>query len=260
MTINWEPTGRRVYFFEPHQDDGSLFMAQVAAHHMLAGREVHVVLMSNGSTSSALEKLNGEIHTGPWWGGFHDPAREGYAPLGQEDFGLARTRELLASWTALGVPPERVHFGDGAASSADLPDGVSDAWAEHVMRHWMDTDDAAGRDHPGMYTMWWNDTTADHAACGRALRELRLHESWYADARWCVRQEQAGAAGVSEYQVPAALLAEVKLLQKRAAYAYGAWSPRGGEAASYAIGMHSVSALFNSGPLIGAPNHIVRYP
>lgn len=257
MTINWDPTGRRVYFFEPHQDDGALFMAQVAAHHVLANREVHVVLMSNGSTSNVIQKLNGEIHTGPWWGGFHDPAHESYEPLSKMEFGLARTAELLASWEQLGVPEDRVHFGMDLNGSQDLPDAVSAEYAEEVMRYFMDSDAAAGLDHPGMYTMHWEDPNSDHAHCGAALKHLRETGSWYADSRWMVKPEEAAGAGATAYAVPSALLAEVKLMQKRAAYAYGAWQPAAG---AYAIGMHSVSAYFNAGPLAGAANHIVRAP
>lgn len=258
MTIDWDPDGRNVYFFEPHQDDGSLFMAQVAAHHVLAGRRVHVVLMSNGSTSSVLQKLNGEIHTGPWWSGFHHPEHEGYAPLTKEQFGEARTQEWMASWAQLGVPPERLHFGDGITGlSSSLPDAVSADWAEHVMRHWMDSDAADGLEHPGMYTMHWADPNSDHAHCGAALRGLRQSGSWYADSRWLTKPEEAAGTGATPYAVPAGLLAEVRLMQERAAIAYGAWQPAAG---AYGIGMHSVSAYFNTGPLAGAANHIVRNP
>ncbi len=262
MSINWEPTGRRVYFFEPHQDDGVLFMGQVAAHHMLAGREVHVVLMSNGSTSNVRRKLNGEIHSGPWWGGFHDPAHEGYAPFADDEtgraaFGLARTDEWIASWIQLGVPLERLHFGAGLSSSAQLPDAVGQEYAAGVISHWVDADLAEGRPAPGLYTMHWADPNSDHAAGGAALRALRLADAHYADARWMVKPEQAVALGAETYVVPTSLQPEVKLYCRRAALAYGAWAPSLG---SFAIGYHSVGGTYFDDVERGDPNHIVRHP
>jgi len=261
MTINWEPTGTNVYFFEPHQDDGSLFMAQAAAHHVLAERTVHVVLMSNGSTSNVRRKLNGEIHTGPWWGGFHDPEHEGYdpfpdTPAGRREFGLRRTEEWSRSWLQLGVPIERQHFGIDLASSADLPDAISVDYASTVFQYWMNRDLSAGLARPGFYTMHWEDSTADHAACGTALRTLRLEDARFADSRWMVRLEQEDEFG-APYGVPATLLPEVKAMQKRSAFAYAAWAP---DADAFAIGMQSVSGLFETGPLAGKANQIVRFP
>ena len=262
MSINWEPSGRRVYFFEPHQDDGVLFMGQVAAHHMLAGREVHVVLMSNGSTSNVRQKLNGEIHSGPWWGGFHDPAREGYVPFpddeqGRAHLGLARTDEWLASWLQLGVPIERLHFGAGLSSSAQLPDAVTEEYAGQVISHWVGHDTSAGLAAPGLYTMHWGDPNSDHAHCGAALRALRIGGYLYADSRWLVKPEQAVAVGAEPYVVPTSLQPEVKLLCRRAALAYGAWAPSLG---SFAIGYHSVGTTYFDDVQRGDPNHIVRVP
>lgn len=257
MPINWDPTGRRAYFFEPHQDDGALFMGQVAAHHVLAGREVHAVLMSNGSTSGARAEINGTTVDNGWWGTpAHNPAREGYAPLDLTEFGLARTREWSQSWLQLGVPLERQHLGMGLASSDLLPDTISVAYATDVMRYWMEQDRSEGLSNSSMKTMWWGDNATDHAACGAALRNLKLTDPDFADAQWIVRTEQHGDAG-AQYAVPAAMLAEVRQMQYRAAWPYQAWAPEQG---MYAAGRHSVPDLFDSGPLIRLPNWIVKTP
>ncbi len=247
----------RVYFLEPHQDDAVLFMAQVVAHHVLAGREVHAVLMSNGSTSNVLNELNGTAPDPTWWGGTHNPAAEGYTPLSATDFGLARTREWRQSWRHLGVPDSQMHLGMDLASSDLLPSNISTGYATDVMEYLADADATAGRDQPGFYTMHWNDAHSDHAACGSALRTLRLNDPGFSDARWLVKPEEAASAGASTYSVPSAMLAEVKLRQRHASWAYGAWAPEQG---AYAIGMHSVATYFTGGPLAGAVNHIVRNP
>lgn len=257
MPINWDPTGRRVYWFEPHQDDGSLFMAQAVAHHVLAGREVHVVLMSNGSTSGARGEINGTSVDNGWWGTpAHDPVHEGYAPLGLTEFGLARTREWRQAWLQLGVPLERQHLGMGLASSDLLPANISATYATEVMQYWLQQDLDEGLPAPSMKTMWWGDTTLDHANCGAALRTLRLTDPHFTDAQWMVRTEQHGTTGM-QYAVPAALLAEVRAMQERSAWPYQAWAPEYG---MYAIGRHSVSDLFDSGPLAQLPNWIVKTP
>lgn len=258
MPINWNPTGRRVWVFEPHQDDTALFKAPMVAHHVLAGREVHIVLMSNGSTSGARGEINGTTTDNGWWGTpAHDPAHEGYAPLGLTEFGLARTREWRASCRALGVPPERQHLGMGLASSDLLPANITVAYATEVMQYWQQQDHAEGLPNASFKTMWWSDTTVDHANCGAALRNLRLNDPDFFDAQWMVRTEQHGVTGSQQYAVPAAMLAEVRQMQSRSAWPYQAWAPESGV---YAIGRHSVSDLFDSGPLAHLPNWIVKTP
>lgn len=257
MPIDWEPAGRNVYWFEPHQDDACLFMAQAAAHHVLAGRTVHVVLMSNGSTSNVLGELNGVTTDSTWWGGRHDPAHEGYSTLSQTEFGLARTREWRASWHQLGVPDVRLHYGKNLASSAQLPDGITTSYASSVISYWMNRDLNAGLEPPGLYTMWWNDPQGDHAACGQALRSLRLADPNYTDGRWLTKPEDAERAAATAYPVPAAMAGEVMVMQKRSAWAYGAWQPASG---AFAIGMHSVALPYFDDPLRGDPNYIVRNP
>lgn len=250
--INWNPDGRAVFFLEPHQDDGALFMAQVAAHHVLAGREVHVVLMSSGATSSALGKVNGTQHGGGWWAGWHDPAHEGYEPLTAEQFAAARVREWSASWLQLGVPLERQHLGMNWPDA--LPDTISIPYAMDVIDYWTQL-------HPdaGFYAMHWADPNPDHAACGTALRHLRLATAQM-DARWLVKPEEAAGASALPYSPPPGLLAEIKAMQKRACHPYGAWAPQPAGLGSYAIGYHSVWDPYFLAALRGDPNHIVRNP
>jgi LmbE family N-acetylglucosaminyl deacetylase len=252
------PTGRPIVFYTPHQDDETLFMGQVIAHHCLAGREVHVVLASNGSTSGARDEVNGVAFDGTYWDGFHYPTREGYAPLSLADFGLARTRELVAACAQLGVPAERVHLGRAdqvPASSAELPDAISVDWATQVLRSWAEHFTAEGLDQVGHYTMWWNDPQPDHAALGQALRDLHgEHPDWFGDARWLVKPEQATAAGAAAYALPASLAAQIKLMAKRAGWCYRAWQPAAG---AYAIGYQSVAPFFDAVER-GDPDHIVK--
>lgn len=255
-----EPTGAPVVFYTPHQDDETIFMGQMIAHHASVGREVHVVLCSNGSTSGALAEINGTLADNTWWGGTHYPAREGYEPLTKTAFGLARTQELVAACGQLGVPRERVHFGlaDGSAPTSDLlPDAVSRAWADQVVTSWADHFETLGFAHVGHYTMWWKDPHPDHAALGQSTHALRVADPVkYGDARWAVKPEQAAAAAASVYTLPTTLAGQITWMSEHAGLCYGAWLPTAG---AYAIGYHSVGgSIYFDDVGRGDPNHIVR--
>jgi LmbE family N-acetylglucosaminyl deacetylase len=254
-----DPAGRPIVFYSPHQDDETIFMGQVIAHHALAGREVHVVLLCNGALSDARGEINGTVADNSYWGGFHYPAREGYEPLSLQEFGLARTREFVAALAQLGVPAERVHFGraDQPLATSDLlPDAISVDWATQVLNSWADYFQAFGYDQVGHYTMWWKDPHADHAALGQALHARALAEPvTFGDVRWLVKPEQAVAAAASVYALPAALAALIRLMSRRAGWAYRAWQPASG---AFATGYHSVGNVYFDDVERGDPNHYVR--
>lgn len=253
------PTGRPIVFYSPHQDDETIFMGQIIAHHVLAGREVHVVLCSNGNSSNARDEINGDLMDNGWWNAWHYPAREGYATLGLTDFGLARTREFRNALAQLGVKPENIHLGradDPLATSDLLPGNVSATWATSVFQSWADHFVSLGYEAVGHYTMYWADPQADHAALGTAL--VALHSSQpdlFSDTRWMVKPEQATAAGATTYSVPSPYTAQAKSMSRLAGRAYSAWAPGAG---AYAIGYHSVGTVYFDDVEAMLPNHTVR--
>jgi LmbE family N-acetylglucosaminyl deacetylase len=256
------PTGRPIVFYPAHQDDEVIEMGQVIAHHVLALREVHVVLCSNGSTSGARAEINGTAVDNGWWNGWHYPAREGYAPLSQVDFGLARTSEFVGALYQLGVKPENIHYGraDQPVTSDQLPDTISDQWGIDILTSWAEYFTARGFDQVGHYTHWKGDAQPDHAAMGRALQERHAaHPSWFGDVRWLVKPEDAVRAGASVYTLPAALAPTIVRMARNAGRVYGAWNPVVG---SYAIGYHSVGPQYfePGGVSAGVPNHYLRLP
>jgi len=227
-----EAAGRPWIWYEPHQDDLSLWFPQGVSHHVLAGREVHIVSASDGSTSKILKAINGEESNG-WWGGFHYPYREGIpAPLSPDDFAAARDRELLQAAAQLGVRQENVHLELDRRKSS-----ITVAEAEALIRRYEDLYPGAGH-----YAMHWTDPDPTHAALGTALRNLALYESaTFKDCRWVVRASQVGTvAGAVEYIVPASLKAQTFHMARCAAKAFGAWDPP----YLYAIGQHSVPSDF----------------
>jgi LmbE family N-acetylglucosaminyl deacetylase len=251
------PTGRPIVFYSPHQDDETLFMGQVIAHHALVGREVHVVLASNGETSGALAEINGTAPDSGWWGGYHFPAREGYAPVSRDEFGRARSREFAGATRQLGAMAANIHFGLPGQAHDDLPDGIDVAAAESLMVAWAEHFRAAGRDQVGHYTMWKGDPNPDHAALGQVLQnENDAHPQWFGDARWLVKPEQATAAHASVYRMPTAYRANAVAMARSAGRCYSAWAPAQG---MYAIGRHSVPTYFDQLDR-GDPNHILVVP
>jgi LmbE family N-acetylglucosaminyl deacetylase len=249
-------TGLPIVFYTPHQDDETLFMGQVITHHAMVGREVHVVLCSNGSTSNVTNEINGLIGDTNFWGGPHWPAREGYPPMTTVEMGLHRTEELIAACGQLGVPRERVHLGRADveyADSSELPNAITVGWATQVMESWQDH--FADRGVVSHYTMWWGDNHPDHAALGQALHNLRTADptTWTA-GRWLVKPEQAVAAAASLYIVPAELSEMVKWLGLHAGWCYRAWLPP----LAYALGYHSVGNTYFDDVARGDPNHIRR--
>jgi LmbE family N-acetylglucosaminyl deacetylase len=145
-------------FFIPHQDDELLSMGAYILQHLDAGRDVHVVLMTDGQASGVRNVL----------------ASQGY-PLSYAAFSKARDREFVSAMFALGLNEDHIHF-------ENLEDGnLSRTKVKSVM---MDYISAYG---PGSYkTMSWMDEHKDHYILGRALDEItRAGEVPNNDSRFC---------------------------------------------------------------------------
>lgn len=240
-------TGRPVIFYTPHQDDETLFMGQAVAHHALAGRQVHVVCGSDGSTSRIRNALNG-TEGNAWWGGFHYPSREWYSTLSTTDFAEARDRELVAACGQLGVQPGNLHLEVGTRSST-----LTVAQAEALIRRYDDLYPDAGH-----YTMWWGDHDPTHSALGTALRNLALADPGkFNDCRWMVRTDQIATSGSVQYTLPATSAATIRQMARRAGWAYRSWAPQQG---LYAIGYHSVGPSYFDEVERGDALWIVKQP
>lgn len=239
------PTGRRIHWYSPHQDDETLWAGQILAHHTLVGREAHIVLATDGSTSGVLPMLNGTTTSG-WWGGYHYPEREGIPPLTPADFAAARDRELVQAARQLGVSPDRVHLRVDERSS-----GITVADAEALILSFETA--APGSGH---YTMHWADLDPVHAALGQALHNL-VTRGAVTDARWIVRREQTTTIpGTVAYTVPSQYAAQARHMALCAARCYQAWAPP----EAYAIGNHSVASDFTWATSPTAANYIVTTP
>lgn len=254
-----EASGRPIIFYTPHQDDETLWMGTVIAHHTLVGREVHVVSVTDGSTSAVRDSLNGLKANGWWPAGQHYPYREGIPDLDPAAFAAARDQELIDACAELGVSELNLHFdwavprADGTTLTREANISVADA--ESLIR-----DFAVRYPDAGHYTTWWGDTDPNHAAIGQALRNLAVTSDparKIVDRRWLVRTGQ-NPVGSELYTLPSTLADAITGMVRSAVKAYAAWAPRAGR---YAIGYHSVPQYFldieDSG---GKTDRIVKNP
>jgi GlcNAc-PI de-N-acetylase len=246
------------FFVSPHADDETLSMLNAIVVALLNGDEVHVCLASNGSTSSAFAEINGLVDDGPYWGGGHNPAVEGYAPLTLADLAEARTKEFRSACGQAGVLPENIHLGRPGDTLTDLPDAVSAAWAQELSTAWADHFEALGQT-VAWGTMWWYDASSDHARLGQEWHRQKLADpTRFADCTFFIKVSErttahAVALGVFAFPVPPALAATVKTRLRHASLCYGAWNPA---ADSYAIGRHSVGTLFDA-VAAGGPTYAI---
>ena len=235
-----ESAGRPIFFYTPHQDDETLWMGTVIAHHALVGREVHVVSVTDGSTSKIRDALNGEITNGYWPAGQHYPIRESIPYLDPPAFAAARDEELIDACAELGVTELHTKWAVPLADGSTLTRGanISVTDAESLIH-----DFALRYPDAGHYTTWWGDIDANHAAIGQALHNLAVTTDparKVIDRRWLVRSGQT-PAGSELYTLPSTLADTINGMVRSAVQSYAAWAPRAGR---YAIGYHSVPANF----------------
>lgn len=141
-----------IVFYVPHQDDETLSMGAVIREHVLNKREVHVVLVTDGSASGAKAKVEAKLgHT-----------------ITVEEFVKARNNEFLAALEKLGVQKRRVYF-EGLKDGALTYDQ-----AGTVISKYQGLYPTAGH-----YTISWKDDHNDHAQLGLHLRDKCLAGSIY---------------------------------------------------------------------------------
>lgn len=224
-------------FVAAHPDDELLAMGVALAEHVAFGRDVHVLWLTDGGTTSARDALNGSS-TSSWWGMLHHPAAEGYATLSEQDVADARIREsdnavrLLA--TPGSVTVHRAHLPDGVYSQSDaqaaivaVADLIAPGAAVHIKTHSHLVDN-----HP------------DHLAAGNAAKALNAADpTRYPAVRYYVLSTYWADARLSQVADSYDLPTDAGITQRvrNACRAYGAWAPQQG---LFAVGMHSVSGLF----------------
>jgi LmbE family N-acetylglucosaminyl deacetylase len=140
-------------FFTPHQDDEVLSMGAAIKEHVQAGREVIVVLCTDGAASAV---------------GSRYPS--------VEEFVAERDREFTTAVHRMGATPV-------IAENRGRDSMLTVVEAEAIIRPY-----ALQYPTGSLKTMTYYDDHPDHAACGQALKNLK-----FADSRYYIKREQWGS-------------------------------------------------------------------
>lgn len=249
-----------VFLIEPHADDFLLSMGTAAAHYLGAGFKVHLLTMTRGGAGGVLDDLAGLAADGvtPVTCGLHGyqhkPSREGYTAPAEADFGDLRLAESRA---ALGTIAAAVTNGGLVEHfCGELADGFGGPWgspptaagiaaAQAVIKQYVDT---YANGTTFFHTMSPTDNHPDHAACGKALRNLKNDPAYsytLSGSRFFVSRLYWGdadviAEGTSTFPATQSRKTEYDNAVRMAAKAYAAWQPPH----TLAVGYHQVINQF----------------
>ena len=227
--------GAAIYYV-PHADDEILTYGVSIKNHLNAGREVVVVLYTKGWGSKVQNELNGTAYS-PYWGATHNPTKEGYETLDNDEFGDARKREFINSCYALGVNPSNVYFRPLTVTNSitEMKNVILEfntlfPAASHKAMSW--------KDRMGLAT----DDPNEHSVSGYALKQL-----WQAgtitDARFYISRYNIMngtiTGGSNELLANSSHLPDLR----HSTRCYDAWAPMQG---LFAIGYHSVKDQFDN--------------
>jgi len=244
---------RPVIFYSPHPDDETLNMGITIAEHVAAGRDTHVVLMTHGRVTGALDAINGVTLSG-YWKVMHNPTQEGYSPLTKSDLEQARIREFHHACAQLGVPSANRHIEYLDDPSSTGGESITKNEAKAVIEYYIDQDPEA--DH---FTLSYHDIHPDHAAVGQALLELYNDGEIDYNVRFLISMatrldyESKNKTPPGWKDTPTDGTITNKLVN--ACRCYAAWAPTVG---SFAVGYHSVAGQFDK--LLQNPYHYIHLP
>lgn len=239
--------GKVAIFYSPHADDETLSMGMAIAEHVAAGFDVHVVLMSYGENTTAVDIINGDQ-----WCGIHqkthNPSSEGFSRFGKNSrtLGQARAQEFTNACRALGVPAKNIHTEDAVwITSGQEHPLYSQTAVQNVMLKYERLYPGAAHKTTSYYDGYIDKTgrecpTPEHQLCGRALQYLAQHKMISdTDPRFYLTPllwKYHDQLGYDDYNSKYVGTVQTALRQ------YGTWDPSRG---SYAIGFHSVVDDFN---------------
>jgi hypothetical protein len=223
--MNAQKNGKPVIYYCPHQDDETLSYSVDILNQLAVGRRVIVVLYINTFNSGERKLINGESYS-IFWGGTHNPRKEGYVPLTDEQFRQTRMNEFRCACDQLGIDPADV--------IVDLPQQAEDVMSlkKLISKYEMMYPGASHK------AMSYHDELRSHAVSGEALNML-YNEGVVSNASFFISRYN-WKKKPNPGMIFTATADQVKTI-KHAAEPYRAWNPLVG---AYAFGFHSVPGQF----------------
>jgi LmbE family N-acetylglucosaminyl deacetylase len=228
-------------FIAAHPDDHTLAMGVTIAEHCALGRDVHALILTDGTTSGVLGWLNGS-GVSSYWGVAHNPAAEGYEPLTPEQFGTSRIAESddALRQMALGYPGSLTIHHAGLMSDSLTADSVKDAITAVA-----DQIAAPGTGVNLKGHTYVVDDHPDHIATGNAIKSLAAGSSRYASPRYYILSQYWADSRLSQvsthWDTPTD--AAIALHARNAGRCHQCWAPTAGR---FAVGYHSTLTMFTN--------------
>lgn len=215
-----------VLYFVPHQDDELLSMGIDICTALAKGKNVQVILCTDGA-KSGIRKVLGNKGGCKWHQGKH------VYDLSEEAFSKARDAEFTESCRALGVPQENIHFLPVRASDGTLDVGFTEAVIMHYLAYY-------GAKCTVCAIHFDNGETQhrDHKALGQAVYNLWQRGLIYKVRFFCEPYCQNEHIHFIAKSAPQ----ECRPKLAKAIWAYSYWNPAQGR---YAVGYHSVAKDFD---------------
>lgn len=204
----------KVFYLVPHQDDELLTFGPSLLNHAKGNNDVHMVLMTDGSSTSAIKGINNKL------------LEEGKAPITKQELSIARDREFREMAMIFGLDESKVwtyDYVDGQLTKEDVRGIIEDILAVYP--------DA--RIKTTSYLDWHN----DHKVAGQALQEM-YDEGIVKDARFYLKNSQFGTDRIPGVQFVNGEKFRPFLDAGIEVYSY--WNP---EVGRYSVGRISTSSF-----------------
>ena len=203
-----------------HQDDETLFLSPGLLRARRAGRDVHVVVYTDGAATVARTRVNNRL------------ADEGLPPLSLRQWTEARNREVVASMRHLDIDADFITFvgyADGALSSTQVRTALSGLLQEYP--------DAE------VHSQSMVDPHPDHVAVGTGAAALRAEGQIPGGLHWYVAYPHLSLQAAHFGGQPSQMrpTASERQALNPALEEFSLWRPSAGR---YAIGYTSVGSLF----------------
>jgi N-acetylmuramoyl-L-alanine amidase len=249
--MDLHPSSRPIIYFVPHQDDEILSLGIDIRNEISLGRNVQIVLVTDGENSGARDILNGQYDSESplpslagekvycsWHHTYHDPVAEHFQTqhLTFEQFSNLRTDEFKRALKGLGVHDDQIHIEALHADNINI-DNV-----DRIVKKYL-----ALYPNADVRSLSWFDGHPTHSLIGQTILSLqhtgfieryqaKYLLSVYTDRFYPVEKPIQSQKEVMENPADLSNLVD-------AANEYKRYDPQHG---FYAIGYHSVDGQFDA--------------